>query len=82
MARTRRAQVLMEPREYERLEQIARRKGVPVAELIRGAVRERYLLTREERHRLVERILGLELPTRDWGETEDEIAGAHGHGLS
>lgn len=81
MARTKRAQVLMEPDEYERLESIAAARGVPVAELIRTAVRERYLTTRGERRRLVEEILGLDLPVIEWEEAEDEVVGAHGDGL-
>lgn len=82
MARTKRAQVLMEPDEYERLEAIAAEQGIAVAELIRIAVRERYLLTPEERRRLVEEILGLDLPTIDWEEAEDEVIEARGDGLS
>jgi hypothetical protein len=81
MARTKRAQVLMEPEEYERLEEIAGRQGIPVAELIRSAVRERYLLTQAERRRLVDEILGLELPVVEWQEAEREALEAHGDGL-
>ena len=81
MARTKRAQVLMEPEEYARLEEIARRNGVPVAELIRSAVRERYLLTRKERRRLVDEILGFDLPVEDWEATETEILEARGDDL-
>ncbi len=81
MARTKRVQVLMEPHEYERLESIAAERGVPVAELIRTAVRERYLLTRVERRRLVDEILGLDLPVGEWEEAEDEVVEAHGDGL-
>lgn len=82
MARTKRAQVLMEPDEYQRLEEIAAEQGIAVAELIRIAVRERYLLTPEERSRLVEEILGLDLPTIDWEEAEAEVIDARGDGLS
>ncbi|HYO48017.1 MAG TPA: hypothetical protein VEY33_15180 [Gemmatimonadota bacterium] len=82
MARTKRAQVLMEPDEYERLEAIATEQGIAVAELIRIAVRERYLLTPEDRRRLVEEILGLDLPAIDWDEAEDEVIEARGDGLS
>jgi hypothetical protein len=81
MARTKRAQVLMEPEEYERLEEVAGRLGVPVAELFRSAVRERYLLTRRERRRLVDGILGLDLPVEDWEETEAAILEARGDDL-
>lgn len=71
----------MEPEEYDRLEEIARREGVPVAELFRSAVRERYLLTRKERRRLVDQILDLDLPVYEWKETEAAILEARGGDL-
>ena len=79
--RTKRAQVLMEPEEYERLEAVAAERGVAVAELIRSAVRERYLLTRKERRRLVDEILALDLPAIGWQEAEDDVQEARGDGL-
>lgn len=79
--RTKRAQVLMEPEEYARLEAVAAEQGVAVAELIRSAVRERYLLTRKERRRLVDDILALDLPPIDWREAEDDVGRARGDGL-
>jgi len=82
MTQTKRAQVLMEPGEYRRLERIARRQGVSVAELIRSAVRERYLLTAEERAARVEAILRMNVPVGDWNEVEAVILEEHGHGLS
>jgi len=82
MARTKRAQVLMEPEEYERLEAIAAERGVAVAELIRLAVRERYFLSREERRRHVEEILGLDLPVIEWDEAEEEALASHDDDLS
>ena len=81
MPRTKRAQVLMEPEEYERLEAVAGERGVAVAELIRTAVRERFLLTRRERRRLVDKILGLDLPAIEWQEAEDDVVRARGDGL-
>lgn len=82
MARTKRAQVLMEPNEYERLEALAREKGVAVAELIREAVRERYFVGVEERRRAVQEILSLRLRLPEWSELEAEVAEEHGHRLS
>jgi hypothetical protein len=71
----------MEPGEYERLEAVAAERGVAVAELIRSAVRERYLLTRKERRRLVDEILALDLPPIGWREAEDDVERARGDGL-
>lgn len=81
MPRTKRAQVLMEPEEYERLEAIAAERGVAVAELFRTAVRERWLLSREERRRRIDEILGLDLPVIEWDEAEEGAIEAHGDGL-
>lgn len=81
MGHTKRAQVLMEPEEYTRLEEVAAERGVAVAELIRTAVRERFLLTREERRKLVDEILGLDLPVIEWHDAEDDVAEARGDGL-
>ena len=77
MPHTKRAQVLMDPAEYRKLEKIARQKGVSVAELIRVTVRERYLLTDDRRREAVEDILAMSIPAEDWGKTEEEIEEAH-----
>lgn len=84
MAQTRRAQILMEPAEYERLEEIAARRGVSVGSLVREAVRERFLIGEEERRQALERIFALDLPIADWGgweEIEAEIEHDHDAGL-
>ena len=81
MSRTKRAQVLIEPEEYAQLEEIARREQVPVAELFRTAVRERYLLSRQQRRRIIDEILGLDLPVEDWEEMEAAIIEARGDDL-
>lgn len=77
MSRTKRAQILMEPDDYARLEEIARRKRVSVAELIREAVRERYLA--DDRRRLIDEILAMELDLdlEDWEEVEREVEDGH-----
>ena len=43
MAPTRRAQILMEPEEFRRLQALARERRTSVANLIRSAVRDTYL---------------------------------------
>ena len=73
MARTRRAQILMEPEEYERLEVLAARRGCSVAELIRQAVQEKYLVATTDRMQVVEDIVSLAIPVDDW---EVLLAGA------
>jgi predicted DNA-binding ribbon-helix-helix protein len=78
MTASKRAQILMEPEDYRRLEEIARQKNVSVAELIRSAVRERYLGGGAERRAGVESICSMNLPVIPWAEAEAEIAKAHG----
>ena len=82
MARTKRAQILMEPEEYRRLEEIARRRQVSVAELIRAAVCDCYFSGREHRGRIVEEIFGMNLPVEAWDKTEEEISKAHDNEIS
>ena len=63
MARTRRAQVLMEPEEYSQLEALAAAQGVSVSSLFRQAVRDRFrLVTTDERRQAVEEIVALDVP--------------------
>ena len=78
MTATKRAQILMEPEDYRRLEEIARHTNASVAELIRVAVRDRYLGTAGERRQTVESICAMDLPVMSWQDVEAEIAEAHG----
>ncbi len=82
MARSKRAQVLMEPEEYALLEQIAADKQVSVAELIRTAVQERYLRLVPDRKALLQQMLahsGFDLP--DWDELSTDIEGMYSDGF-
>lgn len=81
MARTKRAQVMMEPAEYARLEEIAAGRGCSVAELIRSAVRDRYLTVATDRLRLVDDITSMDLDVGDWNDMKSEIEEAHGAGV-
>lgn len=72
--KTKRMQVLVEPEEYERLEELARRRGTSVAELIRAAVRRCYFPASDERRAAVEDILTMRVPVDDWDEIEGEIS--------
>ena len=73
MARTKSVHVWMDPEEYQRLEDIARRRKESVSELIRKAVKERYLLEGPNKNEAVQRILQVEIDLPEWDVLEKEI---------
>ncbi len=77
MARSKRAQILMEPVEYERLESIAHYKGCSVAELVREAVREKYGTGSSDKKAIVDRLTEHAIPLPDWEELKTEIENRH-----
>ena len=81
MTQTRRAQILMDPEEYDELARIAEAKLVSVAELIRTAVRTVYLRSPEDRLAAVERIAAMELPVDSWSQMKAEIEEVYDAGL-
>ena len=81
MAPTRRAQILMEPEEFRRLQSIARKRKTSVANLIRSAVRETYLAPQPERRPIVDAILRMRLSVPDWKDVREELDRGHA-GLS
>jgi hypothetical protein len=82
VAATRKAQILMEPDEYRRLAAIAAAQGVSLSELVRAAVREKYLRAAPPLREAAARICAMELsiPT-EWEELEQLIEGRHDAGL-
>ncbi|MBM4352686.1 MAG: ribbon-helix-helix protein, CopG family [Deltaproteobacteria bacterium] len=81
MAQTRRAQILMEPGEYGRLEKLARQSGVSVAELIRRAIKEQYFAGSTTAPKAARRICSMNLPVIEWDEAEKDIAEGHNGAL-
>ena len=82
MARTKRAQILMESSEYDQLEEIARQKGVSVAELIRQAIKQRYFLNDIDRRVALKEITAMHLPVDDWENMVRDIEIGHNAELS
>ena len=82
MAQTRHVHMLMEPADYERLEAVARSTKQSVAELVRTAVRERYLAPSKSATSPVDRLQALELDLPCWDELAAELAEAKAGGLS
>lgn len=81
MAATKQAKVLLEPEEYAVLEDLSKKRGTTLSELIREAVRDRYILLKAERAKALEEIFRLEIPVTDWATFEEEIEQAHVDGL-
>ncbi|MDP7111875.1 MAG: CopG family transcriptional regulator [Myxococcota bacterium] len=81
MARTRRAQVLLEPREYAALERLSRHRGISVSNLIREAVVDAYLPVTAGGGRIADEIAAMNVPVGDWEELEREIEEGHDAGL-
>ena len=82
MPATRRTQILMDPEEFRRLRALARRKKTSIAELIRTAVREKYLTPAQpDRKALVASIVSMNLGDMDWEKARTEIEDSHA-GLS
>lgn len=76
VAKTKRVQVLMEPREFAALQRLARRRGASVADLIREAARAQYLNADDagRRARAAELFLGLpDTPLPEWQILKREI---------
>ena len=75
MALTKRTQILMEPEMFEHLERLSRRRKTSVGELIREALREKYLRSRsrDRARELVERLCAIDLPVDDWPVIEEEL---------
>ncbi len=81
MAPTRRAQILMEPEEFRRLQALARERRTSVANLIRSAVRDTYLAPQPEKPPIVDAILAMQLELPDWEHLREELDRGHA-GLS
>ncbi|HYU35383.1 MAG TPA: ribbon-helix-helix protein, CopG family [Thermoanaerobaculia bacterium] len=83
MAELRKTQVLLEPEEYERLEEVATRRGISISELIRLTLRERYMPISRTRQEAAEAILRMKIPGKwgSWEEIETEIEESHDSSL-
>jgi predicted DNA-binding ribbon-helix-helix protein len=74
MARlTKRVQVLLEPFQYQRLEEIARQRDRSVGALIREAIDQTYLQGAvKDRLAAVRVLAAMQLPVADWEQMERE----------
>jgi hypothetical protein len=73
MGLTKRVQVLMEQRDFERLVRLARQRRSSVGELLRQAVSDRYLGVPENLPDVVGDISAMNLDIDDWRTLKAEI---------
>ena len=72
---TKKTTILFAPKMYRQLEQLAHAQGTSVANLVRQAAIQCYLLPdRRSRQQAVEALAHLQLPVSDWPQMEQEIA--------
>ena len=70
---TKRVQVLLDPFQYQRLEEIARQRDRSVGALIRDAIDQAYLQNAvDERLGAVQALAAMQLPVADWDQMERE----------
>jgi len=85
MAKTKRVQVLMEPKEFNQLERVARKRGSSVSDLMREAARAQYLVDIDGSRRAVATQSFLDLPEAalpDWGIVKRELEARHDKNVS
>jgi predicted DNA-binding ribbon-helix-helix protein len=71
----------MEPAEYKRLQELAEREGLSVAELVRRAVTERYFLPagQERKQKALQTLFALHpVPVGDWDAMKRELSERYG----
>jgi hypothetical protein len=84
MSRIKRAQIPMEPSEYRRLQELADREGISVAELVRRAVAERYFFPagKDRKRKALDGLFQLNpIPMEDWGAMKRELSDRYGASL-
>ena len=70
---TKRVQVLLDPFQYQRLDEIARQRNRSVGALIREAIDQVYLQSAvDERLEAVRALAAMQLPVADWEQMEQE----------
>ena len=74
MALTKRVELLLEPEQYARLEEIARLRKESVGSLIRRAVAREYLQPAlEQKRAALQRLLAQEIDFGPWEEAKEDI---------
>jgi hypothetical protein len=85
MSKSKRAQIPMDPDEYEKLRLMAEKSGMSVAEVVRQAVGDLYSMSVEKNRReaALEKLFALPtIKVGDWKDLKKEIADRRGSLLS
>ncbi len=70
---TKRLEIRVEPQQLEKLKADARRRKIPIGEIIREVIDQKYAVTREEKIKEAQKMFKLELPIKNWDEMKREI---------
>ncbi len=66
-------EIRVEPQQLEKLKADARRRKIPIGEIIREVIDQKYAVTREEKIKEAQKMFKLELPIKNWDEMKGEI---------
>ena len=66
-------EIRVEPQQLEKLKADARRRKIPIGEIIREVIDQKYAVTREEKIKEAQKMFKLELPIKNWDEMKREI---------
>ncbi len=66
-------EIRVKPQQLEKLKADARRRKIPIGEIIREVIDQKYAVTREEKIKEAQKMFKLELPIKNWDEMKREI---------
>ena len=70
---SKRLEIRVEPQQLEKLKADARKRKIPIGEIIREVIDQKYSVTREEKIDEAQKMFKLDLPIKNWDEMKREI---------
>ena len=70
---SKRLEIRVEPQQLEKLKADARKRKIPIGEIIREVIDQKYSVTREEKIDEAQKMFKLDLPIKIWDEMKREI---------
>ena len=70
---SKRLEIRVEPQQLEKLKADARKRKIPIGEIIREVIDQKYSVTREEKMDEAQKMFKLDLPIKNWDEMKREI---------